>query len=353
MHHKWLFLLIILSGCGGSGDTTPPAPASCSRAELEQALTQQAAALPVDTDFTLLLERISDGQRVTVAHGSSSAVTHYESASTSKWVSAVIILRLVDQGKLSLQDTPSRWIAEWPLGAEHPLSRMTLRQLLSFTSGLVDDPVCQNNPLADFASCVVTGVAQNSTRGQIPGRVFHYNSLHLQVAGLMAVRASGAASWASLFRQFQQSTGLFGTSAYDLPSTSNPRLAGGMHWTGQEYIDFLRALAKQQLMSRPLQAELLSNQRGDASVLYSPAVAGFGLDWPYGLGNWQECTGNHCTATRYSSPGAYGAYPVIDIGNGYLALLARQGALGTFVEGKKQLDALTPAINAWALCNNP
>jgi hypothetical protein len=125
-----------------------------------------------------------------------------------------------------------------------------------------------------------------------------------------------------------------------------------MHWTGQEYLDFLRALAKGQLLGASLQAQLLSNQRGNATVLYSPAVAGFGVDWPYGLGNWQECVGSACTASRYSSPGAYGAYPVMDIGKGYIAMLARQGALGTFVEGKKQMDALTPAINAWASCNN-
>lgn len=351
MRHHWLAALVVLSGCGGgsSDSSTPP---SCSRAELGKTLIQQATDLSVDTDFTLLVERISDGASVSVARNSSSAVTRYESASTSKWVTAVVILRLVEQGKLSLDDKPGRWIAEWPLAADHPLSAMTLRQLLSFTSGLVDEPQCQNSPIADFANCVVTGVQQNANSGRTPGSVFHYNSLHLQVAGLMAVRAAGVANWTALFRQFQQSTGLFGTSSYDLPSASNPRLAGGMHWTGQEYLDFLRALAKGQLLGASLQAQLLSNQRGNATVLYSPAVAGFGVDWPYGLGNWQECSGSTCTASRYSSPGAYGAYPVLDLGKGYIAMYARQGALGTFVLGKTQVDALTPAINAWASCNN-
>ena len=56
-------------------------------------------------------------------------------------------------------------------------------------------------------------------------------------------------------------------------------------------------------------------------------------------------------APSLSQPGAYGAYPLIDYQHiRYLAMLAREGALGSFVEGKAVIDALTPAIQAWAGC---
>ena len=351
----------LLTACGGGSSTQPPSTptqppqASCDLSALEQSLRQQAAALKTDADFTLLLERF-DGRSFSYSRGASSAVTSYESASTSKWVSAVVILRLVDSGVLKLSDTAASRLSDWPLSASHPLSQMTLQQLLSFTSGLTEEPFCLNLPGADFAQCVRQGVSNNTANGRVPGSVFDYNGLHLQVAGLMAIRAAAAADWQVLFRQFVQQTGLFSTARYDLPSASNPRLAGGMHWTAQEYLDFLRALQQGKLLSPALQQQMLANQRGSATVLNSPAISGFGSDWPYGLGHWLECTisqpnsGQCPSAQRHSSPGAYGAYPLIDYQYSYLAMLAREGQLGSFVEGKAVVDALTPAIQAWASC---
>ena len=346
----------LLTACGGGSSTQPPSTPTqppqerCDLSALEQSLRQQAAALKTDTDFTLLLERF-DGRAFSYSRGASSAVTSYESASTSKWVSAVMILRLVDSGLLKLSDTTASRLNDWPLGANHPLSQMTLQQLLSFTSGLTEEPFCLNLPGVDFAQCVRQGVSNNSANGRQPGAVFDYNGLHLQVAGLMAIRAAGVADWQTLFRQFVQQTGLFSTARYDLPSASNPRLAGGMHWTAQEYLDFLRALQQGKLLSSALQQQMLANQRGNATVLNSPAVSGFGADWPYGLGHWLECSTGQCSsAQRHSSPGAYGAYPLIDYQYNYLAMLARAGQLGSFVEGKAVFDALTPAIQTWASC---
>jgi CubicO group peptidase (beta-lactamase class C family) len=356
-----VMMSICLAACGGGSDTstpatpTPPPQASCDLSALEQSLRQQASAVKTDTDFTLLLERF-DGRAFSYSRGASSAVTAYESASTSKWVSAVIILRLVDSGVLKLSDTAASRLTDWPLSASHPLSQMTLQQLLSFTSGLTEEPLCLNLPGADFAQCVRQGVSNNTANGRLPGTVFDYNGLHLQVAGLMAIRAAGAADWQGLFRQFVQQTGLFSTARYDLPSTGNPRLAGGMHWTAQQYLDFLRALQQGKLLSAALQQQMLANQRGNATVLNSPAISGFGADWPYGLGHWLECSvgqssaGQCISSQRHSSPGAYGAYPLIDYQHSYLAMLAREGALGSFVEGKTLMDALTPAIQAWAGC---
>jgi len=99
-----------------------------------------------------------------------------------------------------------------------------------------------------------------------PGVVFHDSGAHMQTAGLMAIRATGAADWAEIFAAWQASTGLFPSGAYDLPSASNPRLAGGMHWTGQEYLDFLVALRDAAVLSDEMRAEMLANQRGDAIV---------------------------------------------------------------------------------------
>lgn len=58
----------------------------------------------------------------------------------------------------------------------------------------------------------------------------------------MAIKAGNYNSWTEIFNEFKEETNLFPNSVYDLPSTTNPRLAGGMHWTANDYSDFLKAL---------------------------------------------------------------------------------------------------------------
>jgi len=105
----------------------------------------------------------------------------------------------------------------------------------------------------------------------------------------MAIIAGGFSSWTAVFDDFKTRTGLFGHSTYDLPSSTNPRLAGGMHWTAEDYLAFLHALYSGQILSANMRAELWSNQRGTAAVANSPILIAMVEDWGYGLGNWVEC----------------------------------------------------------------
>ena len=187
----------------------------------------------------------------------------------------------------------------------------------------------------------------------MPGQEFYYASTHLQVAGLMAIKARGVASWQDVFTEFKTQTGLFATSTYELPSASNPRLAGGMLWTGEEYMAFLKALRDGALLNAASMSNLLADHTATATMVYSPAVAGLGEDWHYGFGLWHECQSAtyNCTAgSRISSPGAYGAYPYWDRSKGYFGIVARQGTLGTFPNGVAIERAVRPRAEEWAAC---
>jgi CubicO group peptidase (beta-lactamase class C family) len=202
-------------------------------------------------------------------------------------VSAVIILRLVEQGYLSLADKPQRYITTWPLASTDPLFNMTLEQLLSFTSGLTTEPPCQNFGGSSFESCVNTIATTNAGNGITPGQEFYYASTHLQVAGLMAIKARGVATWQDVFTEFKAQTGLFLTASYDLPSATNPRLAGGMHWTGDEYMAFLKALKNGSLLNSTSMGQLLADHTA-RRMTGSPALVGAGEDWHYAR-LWHEC----------------------------------------------------------------
>jgi hypothetical protein len=102
---------------------------------------------------------------------------------------------------------------------------------LSFTSGYSDDALCTNLPNANFASCVETLHDNNAATAAAPGLEYDYSSSHMQIAGLMAINAAAVANWTTVFDAFKTRTGLFPSGVYDLPSQTNPRLAGGMTWT--------------------------------------------------------------------------------------------------------------------------
>jgi len=341
------------AGSGGNAGNAAQSPCEAERARLEQTMASALDTAAVDPkittqpNFTLALET-ADGHRFVHTHGDSSLDTPYESASTSKWVSAAVILDLVDRGILHLNDEPSKYLSFWQAPG------VTLAQLLSFTSGFSNEAVCMNLPKADFADCVQKAYEAN-TDPPAPGSAFDYSSTHLQIAGLMAVRAAKVNGWSDLFSDWQARTGLFPTGAYDLPSLTNPRLAGGMHWTGAEYLQFLRAIYDGTLLGADTRSAMLSSQRGAATVVGSPTIDALNQDWAYGFGNWLECpsaigpnTFDCGAGHRNSSAGAYGAYPFIDFDHRYLGMLARQGTLGTFRDGDALFQTIGATASRWA-----
>jgi hypothetical protein len=268
---------------------------------------------------------------------------------------------------LELTDSPQDHIPGWPIGIGDPLHSMTLAQLLSFTFGLTTEPPCLNFGGLNFETCVNTIATTNAGNGIVPGQQFHYGSSHLQVAGLMAIKAHGlpVATWQDLFTEFQNETGLFRTApttAFDLPSLTNPRLAGGMHWTGEEYLAFLKALKDGTLLSLTMNEFLADHTPSPAVAIVSSPIAlappnGLGENWHYGLGHWLECevpAGSAFTCSpgtaRLSSPGAYGAYPFWDRSKGYTGMVARQGTIGTFPNGIAIERAVRPTVEQWAAC---
>lgn len=342
----------LAAGCGGGGSNPPPAPV-CSVTGLEAALDTGLTQAVSDVDFSFSVER-ADGRRYHFSRGSASMQTSYESASTSKMVTAIIILRLVEQGYLNLSDRPQDRITTWPIASNDSLYPLTLAQLLSFTSGLTTGPLCIDIGIANFENCVIEIANTNAGNGITPGQQFYYANPHLQVAGLMAIKARGFTGWQEVFTEFKTQTGLFASGTYDLPSSSNPRLAGGMHWTGDEFMAFLRALKNGQLLNSASMLQLLTDHTATATIAYSPITAGLGEEWHYGLGLWHECqsTTFNCNVatTRVSSPGAYGAYPFWDRDKNYIGLLARQGPRGTGMDGVNIERSVRSTVEQWVAC---
>jgi D-alanyl-D-alanine-carboxypeptidase/D-alanyl-D-alanine-endopeptidase len=255
--------------------------------------------------------------------GSFTGDTRVAVASASKLVSGLVLFDLIRQGLLGL-DSTTGGVLGWS-GAN---AGITLRQLLSFTSGLPREAACTLNPLTTLANCAdnlatVALVAQ-------PGIEFDYGSTHLAVAGAMAEQVTGM-RWSELFAQtLQAPLGLSSEVAYftaprQAVGKINPLIAGGLRASMNEYRHFLAiAFHKGNDASLSIGTPALFDEQArmpypDAVIGYSPMPSA-----RYGLTCWLECATPESGCQRISSPGAFGFTPWLDRDAGYYAILGME-----------------------------
>lgn len=240
-------------------------------------------------------------------------------ASAGKWLAAATIAAVVDEGKLSWDDKVKKWLPAFT-GAK---GEATLRQLLSHTAGYPDyQPPGQH--LDDYSS-LATSVAHilPLPADTLPGVVFHYGGLAMQVAGRMAELATGK-DWETLFQEkLARPLNMPSTHFTPVDTTPghNPMLGGGARTTLDDYAHFLAMIAAnglyqgKRILSAASLREMESDQVHAARVppdQYVEHVRHQNRSDIYGLGEWREEVDAGGRATLLSSPGWAGAYPFVD-----------------------------------------
>jgi CubicO group peptidase (beta-lactamase class C family) len=245
-------------------------------------------------------------------------------ASASKLVSGVTLFRLIDQGYLSLDSTTGQ-----VLGWTGDEGAITLRELLSFTSGLQPENRCTYQSDVTLADCV--GTISQTALAAAPGTRFDYGSTHLAVAGRMAEIVTGK-SWNEIFAaQLRDPLGLANDIVYyanplKATGTDNALLAGGLRLSMNEYEHILRFVFDKGMWNgAPLLAPTLFDTQTvtpypDAIIGTTPAENGL----RYGLTAWLECSTPATGCSTLSSPGVFGFTPWLDRANGYYAILGME-----------------------------
>jgi CubicO group peptidase (beta-lactamase class C family) len=244
-------------------------------------------------------------------------------ASASKLVAGVTLFRLVDAGYLTLDSTTSQ-----VLGWTGDQGAITLRQLMSFTSGLAPENQCTYDSTVSLDECVTT-ISQTALVAA-PGTEFDYGSVHLDVAGRMAEVVTGE-SWNELFAQeIRDPLGLPADIVYyanplRMTDTGNPLLAGGLVVSMNEYERILHFVFDKGVWQGNA---LLAPQIFDTQTIepYPDGVIGKSPapSLRYGLTAWLECSTPQTGCHQISSPGAFGFTPWIDRDAGYYAILGMQ-----------------------------
>ena len=299
----------------------------------------------------------------------------YLVASSSKVVSAGVLMRLADEGKLDIDGPIGKYVSAWGMNDK---SNLEVAQLLSNSAGLVgllDDPtyapyICQyvdSGSLSDCAKNVFT--ADDADRRKAPDTSFHYGGGQWQLAGGIAELVSGK-PWADLVKETyvdpcdapslgytnqytkaaQQGAGgvaaalsypaFFQADVANLPVTSNPSIEGGLYTTAEDYGKILLMHlrrgycgSKQVLSYNAVQRmqvdRILEKYNGSTAGAASAATmmdpsGSSSLDG-YGMGWWIDR--NH--EGVFADPGAYGAFPWLDLPRGYAAFIVIESGAAT------------------------
>lgn len=243
---------------------------------------------------------------------------HVNIESSSMWVAAAVILHLVDRGQLSLEDPVSRF---YPELASHPQGRITLRQLLSHTSGIVPNHSCLNNLFGTTQDCAL-GILYDTPRFS-PGSSFEFGLGSYQVAGGIAVRAYGK-NWQDMYRdiiKFPMKMVHLDFEYGEYYYLPNARIADGLYSSAEDFANFMILLMNNgwhggdRIVSDASISEMFTNQLGPTPATLSPSRGFLNAteviqQFDYGLGVWIEesdpLTGE---ATVISAPGTFGFIP--------------------------------------------
>ncbi len=246
-------------------------------------------------------------------------------ASASKWLSAAVLMSVVDEGLVSLDDPVGEYLPEFGVGG---MQTMTLGQCYSHTSGLPGEHGAIGNKRITLREAAAEIAATGLRPGVLPGTDFYYGGASMQVAAA-AIEVATGQGWNELFKaRVAQPLGMVGTN-FDsqfnpFGSATNPRVAGGAVSTLRDYGRFVQMVLDggvwngKQVLSASSVGAMLADQTFGVPITYSPAMKypGWCEITRYGIGNWREPTDLNdpppMGPVHNSSPGGYGFTPWVD-----------------------------------------
>jgi CubicO group peptidase (beta-lactamase class C family) len=271
-------------------------------------------------------------------------------ASASKWLTAALILELVDEGKLSLDDKVSRYL---PIFEMYGKNYITLRHCLSHFTGIESEAgikaILQRKKFASLNE-EVESFAKKEIQTN-PGTEFRYSNIGLNIAGRVAEIVMKKSFDQLIKQRLLNPLGMSKTSFSTLDGSAiNP--SGGARSTANDYMHFLQMLLNngqyngKQILSADAVKEMRKVQTTAELIKYAPkAATGFN----YALGSWaiEESNGE---ASSLACPGLFATWPMVDWNRGYACIFFAKTLLGeqkadAYLQMKEAIDEKRP-LNA-------
>ncbi|MEU6310461.1 serine hydrolase domain-containing protein [Streptomyces sp. NPDC047014] len=224
-------------------DPTGPAVKRIDPAELQAAVERAAKALSVPGAVVLVRTpqgtfRVATGTTERGGGRTPTTGDHFRIASNTKTMTAALILRLAQEGRLRLDDPVSRYVPGVPGG-----DRITLADLLRMRSGLYNytnapelaasldaDPGAARTPQEMLA------LAFARPPGFAPGAQYEYSNTNYALLGLVAEKAGGRPLQQQFRERLFAPLGLRGTELPGIRDTALPEpYAHGYMYGGTAY----------------------------------------------------------------------------------------------------------------------
>lgn len=132
------------------------------------------------------------------------ASTPFRVASITKTLVAVVVLQLVEEGRVSLDDEVLDWLPDNHLdpGLATHLEAVTIRDLLAHTSGMPDSgripeliEALKTDPEGSWKTAEVLSLIADREREFQPGRAYGYSNTNYLVLGMVIEQVTGAPWW--------------------------------------------------------------------------------------------------------------------------------------------------------------
>ena len=267
-------------------------------------------------------------EQLRITSGEFNSGTVVPVASASKWVTSTVLMRLVEQGVLTLDSPLDRYVPE----LRGHWAKTTLEQLLNFSSGVGEGHASEHVPSTPYKEQFKHLI--NTPVHNLPGAEFTYGGISMQIAGYVAEQASGK-PWAQLFEELVAAPAAMKNSSYGHPlwhkpgtPVKSPNLAGGLYTTAQDYFNFLTAIHLSTtgagLLTEDSVNQMETNRTSALIQNFRPPIVR--EDWFYGLGLWCEAPlPEGCTYVN--SAGAFGAFPWMNRASRTYGLLITLGPM--------------------------
>lgn len=251
-------------------------------------------------------------------------------ASCSKWLTAALVMKIVEEGKISLDDYVVKYIPEFE---KYFKSYITIRQCLSHTTGIDDSEkfirkIIQRRKFTSLEE-EVNSFAAKDIRAK-PGTDFWYGNIGLNIAGRVLEVVTKKKFDILVKTKLLNPLGMRKTTFTDLNGNPvNP--SGGAQSTAEDYMKFLVMLLNKgkyngtQFLSEESVNEMMKLQATPEMVKYAPKAAeGYG----YASGCWVAEHDKDGNGTVVASPGLFGTWPMIDYCRGYAYIVFVKSLLG-------------------------
>lgn len=258
----------------------------------------------------------------------------------SQWLVAATVMAYVDDGKISLDDKVSKYI---PLFAKYMKTYITIRNCLSFTTGIHADPpgplkVLQKSKYPDLETEVDAFASKRDIESN-PGTEIFFSQTGPDIAARVLEVITKKTFDRCVQDKILRPCKMRGTSfTNDNGVTSNA--AEGAITTANDYINFLAMLLNKgmfdgkKVLSEKSVTEMESIQFAKIPVKYMPKQ---GSTLKIGLGCWVE-NGSTITSLNMS-----GFYPYVDRSLNYAALLlprkTEEPKKELYIQFKQKMDA--------------